>query len=426
MPQDKPSGTTDTTKGIGEILKLFGKSMGEFQAPSPSQIITGQAGFPRIQFDPSRTPGTAPTTAPPPGFVPFQPSGGESIGNFNNPASARNAGMVSLGNSILGLVNTLEERETKKKQMQASSLMLQVNDFLQSGDPKDRERAMMILDDPKNRKILKTGLGYVPYQEEQEPPSPEAVGVQDALQRIVKPQDEGPNQMQGQQGMSQQRPQGGMRTVLPQPSQQAQMMSALSSAVMQKLKQDPASALSMMGVSQLSATEQRLGEFYEKGLGVSPADAEKLSSLQKIEGIKAYSQLFSDMLKGQLELEKLDIQQTGMNKRNAASNLSREKVAGILGGVRERISKAAQDAKGDHNIASANVYRSFAEQFATRSQTPNISEEDKLKYEQQSQFYMLKADEFATKSQDEDLIKIMAPYLFGDINAGEVPDLGGQ
>lgn len=425
--QQNVSAAKTPDQSIGDLLRVFNTGMQglgpAFQAPSPSQVATGQAGFPNIQYDPSRTPGSAPTTAPPPGFVPYQGTGSQSINNFSSQRGATNAGMVSLGNSILGLVNTFEQRDHEKKVMQAQNLMQQVTDFHASGDPGDDRRAISILEDPKNRKILKEGLGYVPYQEKQEPPPPEAIGVQKALARAIgltggnpsmtgqvttpgqiPSQNTSPNQMMPP-------PNGGMRTVLPQPTAAAQFQSALMNAATQKLKNDPSSALGMMGVSQLSSVEQRASEFYEKGLGVSPADVQKMDMAQKMEGIKAYSALFQDLIKQQFETEKFNATQAGLNKRAGAANQNKLDIASMLSGVKERIATEAQNAKGNANVVAEKMYRDEAAKADIRSQTANISDEEKKMWLDKSQELNFKADAASTKAGDEDMMKAILPYF---------------
>jgi hypothetical protein len=98
----------------------------------------------------------------------------------------------------------------------------QINSFLASGKPEDQQKAHQLLDDPKVRKILKTGLDYVPLEED---PPPEALGIHQAQQKIDKKQStlqQIKQMLSGgrQQGSAQPRPQG--RAVIPGPSQAAQ------------------------------------------------------------------------------------------------------------------------------------------------------------------------------------------------------------
>lgn len=123
---------------------------------------------------------------------------------------------------ISQIVGAAEKRGHDKKVNEAEMYYNQINSFLASGKPEDQQKAHQLLDDPKVRKILKTGLDYVPLEED---PPPEALGVHQAQQKITQKQSvlqQMKQMLSGgrQQGSAQPRPQG--RAVIPGPSQAAQ------------------------------------------------------------------------------------------------------------------------------------------------------------------------------------------------------------
>ncbi len=149
------------------------------------------------------------------------------VAPLENPSAPIQFGKPTQGGfgadrGILGLISHVESAAHQKKVLQAETLAMQVNDFLTSGAPGDREKAQMLMDDPKNLKILKTAYEYQPVQQKQEPPPPEAIGLARAKQKMAAKQG-------GQR--PQQQPQG--RTVLPSQNPNAGLMAMLP--IFQKL-----------------------------------------------------------------------------------------------------------------------------------------------------------------------------------------------
>ena len=236
-PTGQPPQGQQAAQMLAAIMQLMGQKGGSGQPSGGTG--TGFATAPQlatpppIRYNPTGAPNAGIQTAPPPAFVPMQPSGNVSVGDFATKGAATNAGLVSIGQNISALVNKTEERQHAKKAAEAEGYMLQINALLASGDPKDKEKATMFLEDPKILKALKTGLSYVPLQEEA--PPPEAQGVHSAMQKIKSKMGMGGGQPQQQPG----------RPVIPQPSQQQRTQGAVANATLQRLQQDPASALTL-------------------------------------------------------------------------------------------------------------------------------------------------------------------------------------
>lgn len=409
MPQTSPQ---QKTKGAEEILTAISNMLTGLQEatnkpPSPLPQGTGPVSpTPTISFDP-RGSATALPTGAPPSRPQFPMTGSQSIGSFPTKTAATNAGLVSLGNSLTGLFNTIEQKEHAKKSALAENYMLQINGLLASGDPGDRQKAMMILEDPKIRKALKTGLEYVPLEEEV---PPEATGVQSALQKIAgggKP---------GQPGQQSRR----MQPILPQPSPQQQLQAAMTNAILQKVKQDPASALSMMGVSSLSAAEQHAAEFYEKGLGLSPAQVQTMSASEKLQGLKILEQATSAAIRGEIDMYKAQLGYKGkVDAQTIAGNAKRYAADAMADAWKSRTASAAQK----NYAAGAKVYEDYAKKYLDiikSGKGPDgkpLSADQMKMYQMKADAYQRQADEYLNQAGDEELMK-----MFMDAVGGEEPD----
>src|SRR6266404_4541265 len=184
---EKVPGQSDDSAKIMQAIQQMLSGVGKVTG------ATGGGGSP-VQ------PGTTPP--PPQATIQFRPGGGgsgpiqtaplrpytpmpqtEQTGEQSTRSGQVNAGLTSLGNSLSGIFNTIGQKEHAKKAALAENYLMQINGLLASGDPGDKQKAMMILEDPKIRKVLKTGLEYVPLEEEV---PPEAHGVQSAIQKIQK------------------------------------------------------------------------------------------------------------------------------------------------------------------------------------------------------------------------------------------------
>lgn len=392
MPQDTPQQGTDTSAQLmQQILAAvsgMGKSGGTGGVPGASLPPPS----PNIRFDPSGAPGGGFSTAGPRPTMPTPPTGSQSLGKFTSKGEATNAGLVSLGNSLSGLFGAVEAKEHAKKAAMAENYLLQINSLIQSGDPNDRKKAEMFLEDPKIRKILKTGLDFVPLEEEV---PPEAQGVQTAIQKIQK------------KGEQQQPP---MRPVMPQPSTQQKLQQAMQNAILQQIQKDPAKAISMMGGSQLSSAEEHAGQLYEKGLGLSPAQVATMTAQEKLAGLRVLEMSMRDYLKTEVDMKKAEL---------AAS--SREKVAGMGASARidsakimadakkyaaDKYVEAAKNRKGAaiNNAAGAKMYEDFAKKYLDLAKSPNVSSDDKTRYEKLAQQYQSQADDYLNKVGEDDLV----------------------
>jgi len=218
-----------------QILQALAMRMAAARGQGSLSGIPG-AVMPGSQTMPTAPPNQAPQ-APPAAMVPTPQVQAPSQAL---PGPARQLSQASptpfngtFGNRqgiISQLVNSAEKRSHDKKVNEAEMYYNQINSFLASNDPSDQQRAQQLLDDPKVRKILKTGLDYVPLEEEV---PPEAIGIHKAQQKIDKKQSALQKITQmltggRQQGNAQPRPQG--RAIIPQPSQEAQQKWELEQA----------------------------------------------------------------------------------------------------------------------------------------------------------------------------------------------------
>jgi len=395
--QQQPTDSKNIMDAIQDLVAGATKMAGGDKTPSggpvvtPGQIAPGPP--PNIQFNPSGTPGAPIQTAAPRQVRPFTPTGDQSIGHFATRNAATNAGMVSLGNSLGSLFSDAGKRAHDKKAGEAEGYLTQINALLASGDPGDREQAQKFLDDPKVRKTLKTGLDYVPLEEEK---PPEAQGVETALQKI-KAKQQGGNQPQ------QKPPPPQMQAALPHASQADQIKSAIQSAILQKIKNDPASALAMGGASSLSASEQHATQFYEAGLGMTPVQVAAMTQSEKLQGMKMYESVMKDSIRAQVDIYKAD--QNYKGKIDTAS---------ILAKSRDRMTdavKAAKDKKGAaaNYAAGAKVYADLSKQYMDivkagkgKNGQP-LNDQEKKYYEDRAREYQQKADDLLNETGNEDL-----------------------
>src|SRR6267142_1999856 len=365
-----------------------------------------------IQFRPGGG-GSGPiTTAPPRPYTPMPMT--EQTGEQSTRSGQVNAGLTSLGNSLSGIFNTIGQKEHAKKAALAENYLMQINGLLASGDPNDKQKAMMILEDPKIRKILKTGLEYVPLEEEV---PPEAHGVQTAIQKIQK----GGGQPSGQGGQPQGQPQ--RQPIIPQASQEQQLKAAMTSALLQKIKQDPAAAISMMGQSQMDSAEQHASEFYKSGLGLSPADIQTMTAQEKLAGLKIYEQAVGAAIRGEIDMYK-----AGMGYKGKVDS------ATVLGNARKYVADAmksawaARDKKkgGASNYAAgAKVYEDYAKKYLDLAEKGKdakgmpLSEEQKKIYQQKADAYQRQADEYLNQVGDQELMEMFMKSVEEEPDASE-------
>jgi hypothetical protein len=385
-------------KAIQTMLSNVGQQTGGAGGGSP---LPGGSGAvspqPTITFNPSGA-GTSLEHAPAPQRPSVPRTGSESIGDFRSQTQATNAGLVSLGNSLSGMFGAVEQKEHAKKSALAENYLMQINGLLASGDPSDKQKAMMILEDPKIRKILKTGLEYVPLEEEV---PAEAHGVQSAIQKI------------GRQGGGQQQPQTQRQPMIPQASQEQQLKAAMTSALLQKIKQDPASAIKMMGSSSLSSSEQHAEEFYKAGLGLSPADIQTMTAQEKLQGMKIYEQAIGAAIRGEIDMYKAQVGYKGKvevatilsNARRYAADKVKE-----AWGARDKSKKGGG---GTANYAAgAKIYEDYAKKYLDiikggKGPDGNPLSEDQIKvYQQKADSYQRQADEYLNQVGDQELMEM--------------------
>lgn len=391
MDEKSPVATPDKGKITPEgLMKMVQGMLSQFQSKGqpggggtsflPGTVAPGPSA--NINFNPLGSPGGPIQTAPPRPPMGIPPSGGESIGNFKDRTTTTNAGLVSLGNSLSGIFNTLGQKEHAKKAAMAENYLLQINSLLASGDEKDRQKAMMILEDPKIRKTLKTGLEYVPLEEEV---PPEAQGVQSAVKKIAD----------GQQKK---------QPILPQPSTQQKVQAAMSNAILQKLQQDPASAISMMGGSQLTSAEERASEFYEKGLGLSPNQVSAMTLQEKLTGMKVYEGMMRDTLKYQIDLYKTDKAYQGkVDTAKILANARKYWADQVRSASHEKTGAGVK--KDDPYAKGARMYEDMAKKYLDMAKAAGVKPEDKARYEERAEFYNQKADDYLNQANDQDLMQ---------------------
>jgi hypothetical protein len=407
MPNDQDSGDSQQLlKAIQTMLSGAGQIAGAGGGPSspgtPGTVAPGPT--PNISFNPLQGGGGPIQTAPPRPVGPAPQTGSQSIRNSGDRTATTNAGLVSLGNSLSSMFSSVGQKEHEKKAAMAEGYLMQINSLLASGDPKDKEKAMMFLEDPKIKKILKTGLEYVPLEEEV---PPEAVGVQKAVQKI------------GQQ--QQQQPPKQMQPVIPQPSVQQKLQSAMQSALLQKIQADPASAISMMGGSQLTSAEQRASEFYEKGLGMSPAQMAGMTAAEKLAGIKMYEGVMRDALKAEVDMYKADKSYSGKIDTAKIFAAAKDRMTQAVKEVgMARVGASRDNAKlkkggAAQNFAvGAKMYEDMAKKYLDLSKQANIKPEDKKRYEGMAEQYNQKADDFLNQAGDEDLWNMFKGAMEGE------------
>jgi len=216
-----------------QILQALAMRMAQARGQGSLSGIPGAASQPAPQASPQPQgiPGAAPNPAPPPQpQVQNSTQGGPA--RQLSPASPTpfNGTFGDRKGIISQLVNSAEKRTHDKKVNEAEMYYNQINSFLASGKPEDQQKAQQLLDDPKVRKILKTGLDYVPLEEEV---PPEAIGIHQAQQNITKKQTAIQKLQQmlsgGQkQGNAQPRPPG--KAIIPGPSQASQQAYQLGEA----------------------------------------------------------------------------------------------------------------------------------------------------------------------------------------------------
>jgi len=330
-----------------------------------------------------------------------------------------NAGLTSLGNSLSGIFNTIGQKEHAKKAALAENYMMQINGLLASGDPGDKQKAMMILEDPKIRKILKTGLEYVPLEEEV---PPEAHGVQTAIQKIQKGGGQ-PSQGGQPQGQPQRQP------IIPQPSQEQQLKSAMTSALLQKIQQDPGSAISMMGQSQLSSAEEHASEFYKSNLGLSPADLQTMTAQEKLAGLKIYEQAVGAAIRGEIDMYKAGVGYKGKVDSATILGNARKYSADAMKSAWASRDKAGGKKGGAANMAAgAKIYENYAKGYLdivksgkTKDGRP-LTDEQKKYYEQKADFYQKQADEYLNQVGDQELMEMFMNAPEDDADAPDADE----
>src|SRR5437016_1896006 len=399
-----PGQKTDSTdassimKAIQQMLGTVGQATGATGGGSPLPGGSGPVSpSPTITFNPTGG-GTSLAHGPAPERPGIPRTGGESLGSFRSQTQATNAGLVSLGNSLSGIFSSIEQKEHAKKAALAENYMTQISALLASGDPQDKQKAMMVLEDPKIRKILKTGLEYVPLEEEV---PPEATGVHSAIQKIggAKPQGGAPQGVQPR-----------MQPMLPHQSSEQQLNAAITNALLQKIKQDPAAAISMMGGSQLSSAEQHANEFYKAGLGLSPADLQTMTANEKLAGLKIYEQAVGAAIRGEIDMYKAGLGYKG--KVDSATIFSNARKYASDAMVTAWGKRDKSKGMGSNYAAGAKIYEDYAKKYLDIIKggkgpggKPLTADEIKV-YQQKADAYQRQADEYLNQAGDSELIKM--------------------
>lgn len=388
-------GAADIAKAIQQMLAGVQKPASEAGMVLPPSTVPPPST--NIQFNPSGSGTSLPVSPSRPQATQIPPTGSQGIGEFATKRGSLNAGLTSLGNSLSGMFGAIEQKEQAKKSALAENYMLQINSLLASGDPQDKQKAMAILEDPKIRKTLKTGLEYVPLEEEV---PPEAHGVASAQQKIAS--GKAP-QIGGQQPQK--------RPIIPQASQEQQLKAAMTNALLQKIKQDPASAISMMGGSQLSSAEQRAGEFYEKGLGLTPAQVAMMSSTEKLQGLKMLEASTVAAFRAEADLYKTQVGYKGKVDAATIMAKSREFVADRMKEAWQGRDKA--HAAGANVSAGAKIYEDLSKKYLDiikSGKGPDgikpLTDDQKKMYQQKADALQKQADDYLNQSQDQDLMQM--------------------
>jgi hypothetical protein len=414
MPQEPQSSGVEQQnilKAIQTMLGNLGKQSDSGAGPIVQPGTTPPTAQPTIQFDPSRAGGGAVSAPPPRPYTPMPQT--QQTGEQSTRSGQLNAGMTELGNTLTGMFNKVSQDQHEKTAKRAEDLMMQINGFIASGDPEDRARAQRLLEDPKNKKILEKGLQH--FQVEEETVPPEAHGVQTAIQKI------------GQKGQSQQQPQ--KHAVLPQPSQDQQIQAAMKSAILQKIKQDPGAAISMMGGSQLSSAEQHADEFYKAGLGLSPTQIGTMTAQEKLAGLKVMELATTAAIRGEIDMYKAGIGYKGkVDSAQITANARRYAADAMKDAWASRDEKKGSGA-GKNYAAGAKIFEDYAKKYLDLSKSgkqPNgqpLTDEQKKAYEQKADAYEKMAKSYLDQAGNADLINLfMNTADDGDPNAADGTD----
>lgn len=344
--QQDPSKPQDISAIINAITQAFSGAQ-QMKSTPQGQIVPEKS--PQFNMSPPSASGaqTPPLNfAPPAASVPTPQTGSQSIGDFRTRSAARNAGMVSLGNSITGIVNSVTQRQQQKKAALAENYMMQIGNLLASGDPKDRQKAEMILEDPKILKTLDKGLNYRPLQEQV---PPEAIGVNAAFQKIKQNMAGNKNALAGDVARKPQQ-----RPVLPQPTQGAQIQAMMNNAIMQRMKKDPGFAFQLAKQTMLTSGEQASAEESQAGLTTSPAAQAQMDFQVTLAKDTAMQSVIVEAQKAQSEMDRQLLENKGKIDTEIAAN------AGKI---------AAARIEADATVEAAMARRSMSsDEFTTHSQ----------------------------------------------------------
>lgn len=266
----------DTSKkptNIGQIITSLLQGVQQ-NMPGPHQTSgmmmpahVGQIGQP---FSPTLPSGLKlPSVAAPMGMPsgtqisPMQPTNGMERFSFPD-AKARDAAVAS--NALQGLsqvVTQFKNRQEEKTRSKAEGYMSQIIAAQQSGD---QQALNLLLEDPKVIKTLEKGLNYFLPKVPGEAPTPESVGVHNAIKkaqsRLPAPNTPG--------GVS--IPRMGEAQVA---TQEAQRLAAV--AALKKLQQDPELAAQQGLGTALSGAERHQAERFASSLEMTPAQESQLT-----------------------------------------------------------------------------------------------------------------------------------------------------
>lgn len=220
LPQDASQGQGGNAVDPRQIMQAIMARMAQQRGgmPAPPQNATPPGGMPQMPGGPQ--PGGMPGASGPPQQAQPQTQGGGAARQLSPAAPTPFNGTFGNRQGVISqLVNSAEKKHHDKKVNEASMYYNQINSFLASGNPEDQQRAQHLLDDPKVRKILKAGLDYVPLEEEV---PPEAIGVQQAQQKIDQKQSALQQIKQMITGGQKQQPKPQGKAIIPQASQEAQ------------------------------------------------------------------------------------------------------------------------------------------------------------------------------------------------------------
>lgn len=331
MPDEKERASRrEQVEKLSKILGVGGKTLSELSGPSSASIVA-----PPVQgrapaqvtapppFSMGRTPGTAPSLE---GLAPQQRSpitpGGLQTGLEFGTKGGRNAAIVT--GAISSISQFLDRREKKKKnesRERVSGAIRIAQNFIASGDKEGLTRYLMNMDDKTSRELQKA-LQLAQKPKDETPP--EVAGIQDAFK-------EG-QEKDAEQAQKEKRIQMIQQTLMPRPSSQAQLGSALPENILRAVRSGQISREQFFSLAG-RALGMKPGQFEEAMNVASGGVSRSLIYSTEADAMKTTAQLNQSYNNTTRMLKE------AMNKLKI-STASAEKIAGMRARISETLALA--------------------------------------------------------------------------------------